>query len=132
MKQIPYFIIVFLLMVSTAAGEVGPLDTLRDSTLSYFRPLTGDIVRVEGKNISMKFGEKDAVKSGMRLKVLREGAPFIHPVTREVLGKVEAMVGKVEIRDVQGKSARGVLVEGEAREGDKVRAADAKMAQKRS
>ena len=66
MKQIPYFIIVFLLMVSTAAGEVGPLDTLRDSTLSYFRPLTGDVVHVEGKHISMKFGEENAVKPGMR------------------------------------------------------------------
>jgi FG-GAP-like repeat len=126
-KKILYFVIFCLLIVSTAAGEVGPLDTLRDSTLSYFKPLTGDVVHVEGKHISMKFGEENAVKPGMRLKVLREGAPFIHPVTKEVLGKVEAMVGKVEIGDVEGESAGGVLVEGEAREGDKVRVSDVKV-----
>jgi hypothetical protein len=117
----------FLVLMSAAAGEDNPLDKFRDSTLSYFRPLTGNIMRVEGKNVSMAFGEKDAVKRGMRLKVLREGAPFVHPVTKELLGKVESMIGKVEIRDVQGESATGVMVEGEAKEGDKVRVSDIKV-----
>jgi hypothetical protein len=127
-KKIHYLVMLLcLLMVSAAAGEDGQLDRLRDGTLAYFRPLTGDVVRVEGKNVSMKFGEKQAVKPGMRLKVLREGAPFVHPVTKEVLGKVEAMVGKVEIGEVQGEAAEGVLVEGEAKEGDKVRVSDVKV-----
>lgn len=127
MKRIPFIVMFFLVMISAAAGDNNLLDTFRDSTLSYFRPLTGNIIRVEGKSVTMTFGEKDAVKPGMRLKVLREGAPFVHPVTKELLGKVESMIGKVEIREVQAESATGVIVEGEAKEGDKVRVSDTKV-----
>jgi hypothetical protein len=70
---------------------------------------------------------KDALKAGMRLRVLREGQPFIHPITKEFLGKVESAVGKIEIKDVQPGSHAGVIVEGEAREGDKVRISETKI-----
>jgi hypothetical protein len=63
----------------------------------------------------------------MRLRVLREGAPFVHPVTKELLGKVEAAVGKIEIKDVQAGSSSGRIVEGEAREGDSIRISETKM-----
>ncbi|MDA8079367.1 MAG: VCBS repeat-containing protein [Nitrospiraceae bacterium] len=121
MRRITGALAALLVMVSVARGADDPMVKLKDFTLSYFTPLSGSITRVDGKQVVIAPSDKDVLKQGMRIKVLRDGAPFIHPVTKEVLGKVETTVGKVEVREVSGGSAAGSIVEGEAREGDKVR-----------
>jgi hypothetical protein len=77
--------------------------------------------------VTMGFSEKEVPRAGMRLKVLREGEPFYHPVTKELIGKFEATVGSVEITEVRDGGATGEIVEGEAKEGDKVRISDVKV-----
>ncbi len=122
MRRITGALAALLVMVSAAWGADDPMVRLKDHTLSYFTPLSGSITRVDGKQVAITpSSDKDVMKQGMRIKVLRDGAPFIHPVTKEVLGKVETTVGKVEVREVSGGKAAGTIVEGEAREGDKVR-----------
>ncbi|MEJ2696086.1 MAG: VCBS repeat-containing protein [Candidatus Sulfobium sp.] len=108
-------------------GKENPFENLKQNALSYFRVLSGTVTGVEGHNVVLSLGEKDSVRPGMRLKVLREDVPFIHPVTGEVVGKVEAAVGKIEIRDVGPDSSSGVLVEGQAKQGDRVRLSDARI-----
>jgi hypothetical protein len=73
---------------------------MRDETMSYFKPITGRIITVEGKKIIMNAGTKDSVRKGMRFQILREEAPFKHPVTKEPLGKLESLVGKLEIKEL--------------------------------
>ncbi|MGQ9569971.1 MAG: hypothetical protein ACUVUQ_03825 [Thermodesulfovibrionales bacterium] len=94
---------------------------MKDETLSYFKPLTGKIMKVEGQKVLVNLGAKDWVKSGMRLTILREGATFMHPVTKRPLGKVESYIGKLEIKEVGSDSSVGFILEGEVKEGDKVR-----------
>ena len=94
---------------------------MRDETISYFKPMTGIIVKVEDQRVLVNLGTKDSLKAGMRFIILREGATFIHPVTKKALGKVESYVGKLEIKETGLDSSMGIMVTGEAKEGDKVR-----------
>ncbi len=105
---------------SAQAGE-NPLDRMTDDVLSYFKPVNGVITKVEGKTGFVNIGGKDAVRKGMRVSIVREEAPFRHPVTKELLGNMESFIGRLEIREVAADSAVGEIVEGAPREGDKVR-----------
>ncbi len=124
MKRLICVALFFFALVSAVHGKEDPLEKLKENALSYFRTLSGTVTGVEGDKVILSIGEKDAVRPGMRLKVLREGVPFIHPVTGEVVGKVEAAVGKIQIRDVRPGSSSGVLIEGGAKQGDGVRLSD--------
>jgi hypothetical protein len=126
-RRIVFVMLTFFIMVSVVHGEDDPIKKLAADTVAYFNPVVGTITHVEGKAVVMGFSEKEVPRSGMRLKVLREGEPFYHPVTKELLGKFEATVGSVEITDVKAGGATGEIVEGEAKEGDKVRISDTKV-----
>jgi hypothetical protein len=114
-------------MVSFAFAEEDPITRLKDNTLKFFKPVTGSITSVEGDKVEMDIGRKNDMMPGMRLNILSEGEPFIHPVTGEKLGRVESMTGKVEIKDAQEQTASGVIVEGKAKAGDKVRISGTKV-----
>jgi hypothetical protein len=111
----------------TVCADDSPLDKMRDETISYFKPMTGRIVKVEDQKVLVNLGTKDSLKKGMRFTILREGATFIHPVTKKALGKVESYVGKLEIKEAGLDSSMGIIVTGEAKEGDKVRISETQV-----
>jgi hypothetical protein len=111
---------------SANAGE-GTLQELSDTTLSYFKAVTGRITRVEDRKAVIDIGRNEGLKPGMRLTVLREQMPFRHPVTKEILGNLESLIGKMEIQEVSEDSASGILLEGNAQEGDKARISEVKV-----
>lgn len=117
----------FFIMVTACAAADDAVTQLKDFTLNYFKPVSGSITRVDGAQVTLSAPDKSGLKPGMRLRVLREGAPFYHPVTKENLGKMESAVGKVEIRSVANGIATASLVEGEARESDRVRISETKI-----
>ena len=119
------FAVCWLPLAAMAADN--PLHRMRDDTMSYFKPLAGKVMTVEGKKITVNVGAKDSVRKGMRYQVLREEAPFRHPVTKELLGKLEAFVGRLEIREVGPDSSAGVITEGDAKEGDKIRVSEVRV-----
>ena len=110
-----------------AYADDNPLNRMKDETISYFKPMTGEITVVEDKKVIINLGTKDSVKLGMRFNILREEAPFRHPVTKELLGKLESSVGRLEIKEAGLDSSRGAIIEGEAKEGDKVRISGVKV-----
>jgi len=117
---------VYWLPLPVYAGDT-PIDKMQDETISYFKPLTGKITSVEGRKVVVNLGVKDSVKAGMRFTILREEAPFRHPVTKEPLGKLESSVGRLEIKEVSSDSSAGEIIEGKAGEGDKVRISENKV-----
>lgn len=123
---------IFLLLIaciahSGANAAETPIDALLEETVSYFKSVRGTVVSVEGKQVILSISDKDAAKKGMRLLILREQAPFRHPVTKEPLGKLESLVGRVQLIKVAGEEILGELVEGEAREGDMARVSEKKI-----
>lgn len=114
--------VLFSLCVSiTARADDNPLDRMKDETLSYFIPLTGTVTSIEKKSVIINLGTEDSVKPGMRFRIIREVAPFKHPVTKETLGNLESPVGMIEIREVRTDSSTADIIEGDATIGDKVR-----------
>ncbi|MCS7215698.1 MAG: VCBS repeat-containing protein [Thermodesulfovibrio sp.] len=51
------------------------------------------------------------MKKGQRVVVFEETMPLIHPVTRQIIGKSEKIVGTVEIVSVEENFSKGVLIE---------------------
>ncbi len=124
----------FHFSLSTSYADDNPFNKMRDETISYFKPMTGRVIMVVGndsqredKKVVVNLGTKDSVKMGMRFKILREEAPFKHPVTKETLGTLESSIGRLEIKEVGPDSSTGIIVEGDAKEGDKVRISEIKV-----
>lgn len=130
-KIIKLFALCFLLFAlyspAVAQADDKPLHKMRDEVISYFKPLTGKVTMVEGKKIIFNLGTKDDVKTGMRFSILREEMPFIHPVTKEPLGKIESSVGKLEVKEAGTDQSTGYIITGDAKEGDKVRISETKV-----
>lgn len=126
-----YFFLIFLLpvycLLSAVHADENPLYKMRDETIAYFKPVTGKVTMTDGEKVVVNVGIKDAVKKGMRFNVLKEEAPFRHPVTKEPLGRIEALIGKLEIKDVNADSSSGIIIEGKAQEGDKIRVSEIKV-----
>ena len=87
-------------------------NSLKEEILAYFVPVTGNISSVDGQSVTIDKGTSAAVKVGMRITVFKEGAPFIHPVTKEPLGNVQAQVGTVDVISVDASSAKGTAITG--------------------
>jgi hypothetical protein len=129
-RRLPVFILLFFLLCFAylpvqAAGSA--MDSLLNAATSYFKPLQGQIISVEGKRVAITIGEKDAVRAGMRFQIMRKEAPFRHPVTKELLGNLESLVGKLQIAETSKDTSVGHLIEGDAKEGDTVRISEMKI-----
>ncbi len=122
-----FLLFLFLAVCADALADGAPLDGLLRETASYFTPLQGKIVSLEGKQALISVGPNSGAKAGMRLQVFREDAPFRHPVTKEPLGKLEVPTGKVQLKDVAEYTAIGEVIEGEAKVGDTVRISKTKI-----
>lgn len=127
MKNILVRLIVLLAVLSwtgISLADDNPLNLMRDDLLAYFQPLKGKIVSVNNGNVIAGIGSNEHIKKGMRFTVFREGTPFLHPVTKEPIGMLDRVVGKVEVRDVGPDTAAMSIVKGEARESDKIRVSE--------
>ncbi|MHB8881743.1 MAG: FG-GAP repeat domain-containing protein [Thermodesulfovibrionales bacterium] len=127
MRRSGIVLLCFLLLGSLAQAEDDPITKLSQTTLSYFKPMSGTVRSVDAGTVVVTLSDKDGLKPGMRLKTLREGEPFLHPVTREVIGKIEAAVGVFQAKEAGADSSSGVMIMGEARPGDKVRLSDTRV-----
>jgi hypothetical protein len=93
-------------------GHAASLNALKNELLSYFEPVTGKITSVDGKSVRIDAGTQKSVKAGMRLRTIKEGVSFIHPVTKEPLGRIEIPVGNVEITAATPDDSTGIIVTG--------------------
>jgi hypothetical protein len=94
------------------AGQEASLNALKNEILSYFEPVAGKIVSVDGNSVKIDIGEQKSIRAGMRLHAFKEGVSFIHPVTKEPLGRVEIPVGSIEITKATPNDASGVITKG--------------------
>ncbi|RMG63011.1 MAG: hypothetical protein D6715_11765 [Calditrichaeota bacterium] len=62
--------------------------------------LNGYVIRVDGNKLTLDKGFTDGLKKGMKCIVYREGAPIIHPVTGEFLGKTIEEICEVRVLEV--------------------------------
>lgn len=122
-------LLLVLLILGLLAGTSNaqdPTAKLKEETLAYFKPLKGKVVAVQGGLITSDLGAKSGIRKGMRFIIFREGTPFLHPVTKEPMGKVEAPAGKAEVSDVKDEGSTMKIINGDAKEGDILRISEMK------
>lgn len=119
------FICVLLLpLISTSAEQANEgvsLDDIVSDIVSFFKPVTGLVTGVEGKGAIIDIGKTSGVREGMRLKIYREGSEFRHPVTGEILGRMEREVGNAQVLVVGETDSAIEVISGEVQQGDRVR-----------
>lgn len=98
------------LSVKEAGAGDSPVMIVRDSVLAYFYPVDGTITRVDRENVRVSFSTEKALKKGMRFSVFRKGKPFYHPITKELIGNSEELIGKVEIIKPLTKAKNAVKI----------------------
>ena len=116
-------------MSGVGAQEAGALDAvasqLAAELVRYFPAVTGEVIKVDGKQIYIDLGTKDEVWTGLRLLVFREGEALQHPTTGAVIGHDELQLGEVTLVRLSENHAVGIYVAVDAsvsvQPGDKVR-----------
>lgn len=127
MKRIVYLLLVLNLLFGAGISgaetvpSIDPIQTLRDTILSYFPSVSGEVRSVQDRYVDIRIESDLLLKKGTRLSVFREGEPFYHPVTKDVIGKTEIFIGKIEVIEKQDGSYRCSIINGDIKEGDRVR-----------
>ncbi|NUM65845.1 hypothetical protein HUU39_11305 [candidate division KSB1 bacterium] len=62
--------------------------------------VTGYVIKTEPERLTLDLGRSLGVRKGMKCHVYREGAPIVHPVTNEVIGKAIDELCEAQITDV--------------------------------
>jgi hypothetical protein len=135
-SQLCGLLVVLLLFSSPAAQEVRPLEVvvvdLATELAQQFPVVSGDVLGVEGEQISLNLGAQDGIAEGIHFEVFREGEALTHPTTGAVIGRVEEALGTVIV--VQVFADRAVARRADptdpraVRMGDKVRISAGRIA----
>lgn len=96
-----------------------------------FPRVEGLIIGFEGDLVLIDRGTAEGVFQGMELDVFHEGEEFKHPITREILGRLDKDLGTVRVLHVHDRYAEATVVKKAEkagfRKGDRVRVSMARM-----
>ncbi len=109
---------------STAASRVA------EKLVQAFPKVRGLIVSVDQQGkVVVDLTAKDGIYPGLEMEVFRQGEPFKHPVSGEVMGRMEKTVASLRVVDVQDRFSVGQLLEqeGSVKAGDGVRVTGARI-----
>ncbi|MEJ5338034.1 MAG: hypothetical protein WHS43_00025 [Aquificaceae bacterium] len=109
------FALALIMLLSVSIWAQDALQGIRD-----FFQREGYVVKVEGNRALVDLG-RDRVRSGEEFTVFREGKEIVHPVTKQVIGRERERVGRLRIEEVQEAFSYARILEGSAREGDRIR-----------
>jgi TolB-like protein len=71
--------------------------------------VTGYVIGVDNDRVTLDLGRNKGMRKGMKCLVYREGAPMVHPVTNEVIGKMINELCEVQFTDVFDGYSVGVI-----------------------
>lgn len=122
----------FALSVAVAPGPLSAAGTdpyqaaglaLGRGLVAFFPAAEGYVVSVSGQEVFIDLAEKDLMRPGMELQIVRPGEAMVHPVSKQVLGTYEQTLGYLAVSEVREKYSRGLLAAGASAvvAGDRVR-----------
>jgi len=106
------FLFLFLLLTKQGYAQVDYFQNFKESLLSYFPIITGKVIKLENNELTFDKGAKDGIKKGQRVVLFEETMPLIHPVTRQIIGKSEKIIGSAEVVSVEENSSKAIIIEG--------------------
>lgn len=108
-------IVVLTLLFCSSVWAKDVIQSLKD-----FFEREGYVVKAEDRRVLIDLG-KDSVRVGEEFLVLREGRQIVHPVTGQVIGRERQRIGRLVVEEVHEGYSVARLVEGFAREGDRIK-----------
>ncbi|MEN2986063.1 MAG: VCBS repeat-containing protein [Thermodesulfovibrionaceae bacterium] len=111
-----FFIAVVILWFLSSAEATDYFLELKKELLSFFPQISGKVIKIEQNVLILDRGIKDGAKVGQRVLIFEETAPLLHPVTRQIIGKSEKIVGLAEVIEVQKEQSKALLIEGSINE----------------
>lgn len=105
------FLILFILPAESSASTEY-FKNFKEELLSYFPVVAGKVIKSDQNQLILDKGSKDGLKKGQRVILYEETVPLIHPVTKQIIGKSEKIVGTAEITDVETNSSKANIIEG--------------------
>lgn len=111
-----FFIAVVILWFLSSAEATDYFLELKKELLSFFPQISGKVIKIEQNILILDRGIKDGAKVGQRVLIFEETAPLLHPVTRQIIGKSEKIVGLAEVIEVQKEQSKALLIEGSINE----------------
>ncbi len=98
------------LRASAASPGTPPYEELSVEGLArriaaHFPKVTATVTAIKGDRLVLDQGSLAGLKPGYRLDLYREGKAFVHPLTKEPLGRREQALGTAEIEQVEETQA---------------------------
>jgi hypothetical protein len=88
------------------------VEGLAQRIAAHFPKVTATVTAVQEDRLVLDQGSLAGLKPGYRLDLYREGKAFVHPLTKEPLGRHEQALGTAEIERVEEARAIALLREG--------------------
>jgi TolB-like protein len=60
----------------------------------------GYVIKADGNRLTLDLGRTNGMRKGMKCVVYREGAPIVHPITNEVIGKMIDELCEAQLTEV--------------------------------
>ena len=74
-----------------------------------------DVEQSGAHEVVLDAGRLDGLREGARVTLLREGEAIVHPLTGEILGIPQEPVGLAEVKGLQDRRARAIMVKSYSR-----------------
>jgi len=106
-----FLFLLFILVLSPKSYASEIFLPIKMEILSYFPDVKGKVTKIEKDYIIIDKGRKESIKPGQRIILFEEAVPLIHPVTKQVIGKSEKIVGTAEVLTAEENYAKALVIE---------------------
>lgn len=105
-----------------------PFSALVEQVQALFPVLTGEVLEVRERQVTVSLGRRDGLRPGIELSLYREGRELRHPRTGEVLGRTEQALGRASVTQAFEAYSLATLPEqSDVRPGDRARLSAGKL-----
>ena len=112
-------------------GLAEPARVVAERLAAAFARVEGLVIFSDRDQVMIDRGTAEGVFQGMELDVFREGEEFKHPLTGEILGRLDKDLGMVRVLHVRERYAEATVIKrvekAGFRKGDRVRVSTARM-----
>ncbi len=107
------FVVLSLSFIAEASLNSFYFEAFKNELLSYFPVIEGKVVKQVNNELILDKGSKDGLKKGQRIILFEQTVPLIHPVTKQVIGKSEKIIGSAEIIEAENNTAKAIVLDGD-------------------
>ncbi len=117
-----------LAAIAPAQTAPPPFSALVEQVHALFPVLTGDVLEVQERQVTLSVGQRDGLRPGIELSLYREGRELRHPRTGEILGRTERALGRASVTQAFEAYSLATLPEkSDVRPGDRARLSAGKL-----